>query len=114
MTSAQATQAYADFLRNLPRFERALDRIITEWPNSCEHYLSNETMNRVAWLGQAAMCIDTKVPHGFRGGFSMLTEAEAGAANQLALDHLNLWLGFRNEPHVSMEQAGVTAKVNLY
>lgn len=114
MTSMQATQAYAEFLRDLPRFERGLGRVITEWPNSCEHYLSNETMNRVAWLGQAAMCIESRIPHGFRGGFALLTEAEASAANQLALDHLNLWLGFRNEPHVTMDQAGVTAKVNLY
>ena len=32
--------------------------VIVEWVNSCEHYLSNFAMNRIAWVGQAAMCYD--------------------------------------------------------
>lgn len=44
---------YADLLRDLSKFEAALKTIITEWKYSCEHNLSNESMNRVAYLGQA-------------------------------------------------------------
>jgi hypothetical protein len=105
---------YAEFLRDLPRFERALGRVISEWPRSCEHYLSNETMNRVAWLGQASMCIESRIPHGYRSGFSLLRKAEAQAANELALRYLNIWLEQRGEPSVNMTGAGVSSKVNLY
>lgn len=76
MTPAEATALYAEFLRDSERFNAALWRVITEWPKSSEHYLSNEKMNRIAWLGQAAMCIETRVPSAYRGGFNRLTSAE--------------------------------------
>ncbi len=47
---------YAELLRDIPMFEASMLSIQTEWPRSCEHYLSNEKMNRIAWLGQASLC----------------------------------------------------------
>lgn len=114
MTPKQAIEEYGKFLRDSPRFEAALERVITEWKNSCEHYLSNESMNRIAWLGQAAMCIDTRVPAGYRGGFNSLTPQEQAAANNLALQYLNKWLERRGEPSTDLEGAGISAKANLY
>lgn len=35
---------------------------INKWPFSAEHNLTNESMNRVAWLGQAAACLYCKCP----------------------------------------------------
>lgn len=114
MTADQANEAYRDFLQNLNSFEAGLQRVISEWKHSCEHYLSNESMNRIAWLGQAAMCIATGVPSGYRGGFNQLSEGEQLAANQMALKWLNIWLVNRGQPQVDMEGAGVSAKVNMY
>ena len=114
MTPQEANEAYTTFLRDIPRFERGLFRVLKHWGFSCEHYLSNETMNRIAWLGQAAMCIETRVPSGYRGGFNKLTPNEQKLANEAALHALNLWLTERGEPEVDMEHAGVSAKVNLY
>lgn len=34
-----------------------MQKVIDEWPYSCEHNLSNQSLNRVAYLGQAACCI---------------------------------------------------------
>lgn len=114
MTAREANQAYADFLRDPARFEKALERVVTQWKNSCEHYLSNEKMNRVAWLGQASMCIETRVPECYRGGFNLLTPTEQDSANKIALKWLNVWLASRGEPEVNMEGAGVNAKADLY
>lgn len=36
--------------------------VIDSWPFSTQHNLTNESMNRVAWLGQAAACIYCKCP----------------------------------------------------
>ena len=107
-------QIYADLLRDIPLFESALFTVITTWKRSCEHYLSNEKMNRIAWLGQAALCVYRGIPSCFRGGFNLLTPDEQNEANKAALKHLNMWLTKRGEPEVTMEQAGVSAKVNLY
>lgn len=87
-----ALRAYAEFLRDTPRFEAALVRVVTEWPISCEQFLSNESLNRVAWLGQASMCIATKIPRRFRAGFMLLTNDEQAIANATAQRTLDAWL----------------------
>jgi len=38
-------------------------KVISEWKHSCEHNLSNLSLNRVAWLGQSACCIYAKIPY---------------------------------------------------
>lgn len=105
---------YASFLRDLPAFESALERVLKDWPISCEHYLSNESMNRIAWLGQASMCIARQVPSCYRGGFNLLSEAEQKLANELALKFLNRWLRERGEPELTFEQASSKTDANLY
>lgn len=114
MTPADATRAYATFLADIPRFSAALDRVLTEWPNSCEHYLSNVNMNRIAWLGQAAMCIDTRVPSAYRSGYNQLSAAEKVAADTEALRALNVWLERRGEPPLTLESAASRTEANLY
>lgn len=114
MTPKQANEAYADFLRNSKRFMVVAARLLKEWPNSCEHYLSNEKMNRIAWIGQASICIYAGIPSCFRGGYNLLSESEKGTANQIALDTLNRWLRGRGESEVDMIGAGVTSKADIY
>ena len=114
MSAKEANAAYASFLRDLPMFEAALSKVTREWERSCEHYLSNEKMNRIAWLGQASVCAALMIPQGYRGGFNLLTEAEQEAANEAALRWLNLWLRRQGEPEVDMEQAGISAQVDIY
>lgn len=115
LQSAEAIEAYAEFLRDSSRFERALERVITEWTNSCEHYLTNVNMNRIAWLGQAAMCIETRVPSCFRGGFNRLSEDEKFRANALALKWLNVWLTQRGEdPLPDLQAAASKTEMDLY
>jgi hypothetical protein len=114
MTPREATDAYAAFLRDSKRFNAALKRVIGEWKNSCEHYLTNVNMNRIAWLGQAAMCIDTGVPACFRGGFNRLSEQEQSEANHIALKWLNIWLAEHGEPILSMNEAKSKTEMNLY
>ena len=114
MTTAEATTSYATFLRDSPRFTEALKRVLAEWPLSCEHYLSNVNMNRIAWLGQAAMCIATRVPAQFRGGFNLLSEEEQRTANSVALEALNVWLVGRGEPPLSEDEAKSKTEMDLY
>jgi len=84
-------KAYSEFLSDVGRFEKGLRRVLSEWPVSCEHFLSNPSMNRIAWLGQAAMCIEAGVPAVYRGGFKFLSSSCQEDANALALRYLKLW-----------------------
>jgi hypothetical protein len=92
MTPPEAPARYAAFLRDTAAFEAALARVISEWKFSCEHYLSNVNMNRIAWLGQASACIALGLPSAFRSGFHLLTPDEQATANETALAALNLSL----------------------
>lgn len=114
MTPQQAIESYTTFLRNTKLFAVVAYRVIKLWPNSCEHYLSNEKMNRIAWIGQAAMCLHSGVPATFRSGYNSLSKSEQDTANNVALKVLNYWLRKRGEPEVTMEGAGVEAKANIY
>lgn len=82
---------YKEFLQNLDAFESGMFRVEKEWPNSCQQFLTNTSMNRVAWLGQAAMCITHKVPSCFRGGFKLLSDKEQAEANAKAQEFLDGW-----------------------
>lgn len=114
LTEKDCEEKYRSFLADDEAFRAALQRVITEWPNSCEHYLSNENMNRIAWLGQSSMCIATGIPSRFRGGFYKLTEAQQERANLTALEYLNKWLVSRGEPELEPEAAQSKTEMNLY
>lgn len=84
---------YADLLKDLPKFEGALKTIISEWHYSCEHNLSNEGMNRIAWLGQASCALLYNVPNSVSmGGYNLLSLEEQEAVDAMAQKYLNLWL----------------------
>lgn len=105
MTKEQCHAAYRDFLSDCDKFAATLEKLIVEWKHSCEHYLTNSSMNRIAWLGQAAACYTLGIPAEFRGGFSLLTEAQQKDANEVALIYLNKWLVANGREAVTMEVA---------
>lgn len=92
MTAEECELAYRDFLADLPRFGNAMECVLNDWKHSCEHYLTNENMNRIAWMGQAAMCYETRVPARFRGGYNLLTDEQKSQADNLALEYINIWM----------------------
>lgn len=105
MTAEECRTAYRDFLSDLDRFRSAATKVITEWVHSCEHYLTNFAMNRIAWIGQAAMCYETGVPSKYCSGFNLLTEDQKQAANEVALDVLNDWLLMNGRDPIEMDEA---------
>lgn len=115
MTSEQCEIAYAEFLRDSERFANALECVTTEWKHSCEHYLTNRAMNRIAWLGQAAMCYATGVPSVFCSGFNLMTIEEQNKANDIALEYLNKWLERNEREPIDMETAlSIGRQVDIY
>jgi hypothetical protein len=114
MTKNECETLYAEFLSSEERFSSALERVLTEWPNSCEHYLSNENMNRIAWLGQAGACVAHGLPSCYRGGYFKLTKEQQRSADLVALKYLNKWLQLRGFELVDLEGAGVNTQANIY
>ena len=42
--------------------ETYMKRVVNDWKHSCEHNLTNESMNKIAYIGQGACCIYAGVP----------------------------------------------------
>lgn len=102
--AAEDAAKCAAMMRNHDHFERALLGVLRDWPYSCEHNLSNESMNRVAWLGQASGT------HEFGcsalsncSAFVSLTKEEQATANEQARRVLKLWLSEREANNVSAQ-----------
>lgn len=114
MTEIECEEKYRDFLRDDDLFAKCIWRVFAEWPHSCEHNLTNESMNRIAWIGQAAMCIHTGVPARFRAGYHRLTEEQRYRADQTALKHLNIWREARQDNQLMLADAQSKTEANLY
>lgn len=114
-TAKQCEDEYLRVLMNQDLFGDVLDKIIAEWRYSCEHYLTNTSMNRIAWLGQAAVCYETGVPSKYCGAWSLIPEEDKLKANKTALTALNKWLLTNDRDLVSMEEAlSLGRQVNIY
>ncbi len=115
LSPTQCEYKYLELLGNIEEFRSVLQKLTSEWPFSCEHNLTNKAMNRIAWLGQAALAYKYKIPSRFSTGWSLLSESQKEAANEVALDALNAWLKKKGLPIVTMEEAvSFDRQVELY
>lgn len=114
METEQGEEMYREFLADLDRFRAALEVVTSEWKYSCEHYLTNERMNRIAWLGQASVAQALGIPSLCRGGYHRLTDDQKQAADALALEYLNKWLVANGRDAVDYEKAGGRTEAELY
>lgn len=115
MTHDECEQKYVDVLTDDNAFRKGLDGVVSEWKNSCEHYLTNKAMNRLAWLGQAAVCYLYGVPSRYSSAWFNLTEEQQKKANETAAEYLNNWLKENGLDEVSFEEAAsVNRQTQLY
>jgi ParB-like chromosome segregation protein Spo0J len=114
MSQEDGERAYRDFLSDLERFEQSLRVVTQEWKFSPEHYLTNERMNRIAWLGQASVAQALGIPSGCRAGYQLLTDDQKYGADMLALKYLNEWLKANGRNQVMRADAACRTEAELY
>lgn len=69
-----------------------MQKVIEEWPISCEHNLTNLTQNRKAWLGHAAVAMAIQCPEDIvRLAWSRLTDEQRQLANNEADKAIKKW-----------------------
>lgn len=114
MSREEGEEEYRAFLADPVRFAEALTVVVNEWVHSCEHYLTNERMNRIAWLGQAAVAQALGIPSICRGGYHRLDERQRAAADAMALEFLNSWLRRQGRPMATLGEACGRTEMDLY
>lgn len=105
MTKDECESIYAKLLTNDEYFRSSIEGVFKDWKHSCEHYLTNKAMNRLAWIGQAALCYSEGIPSAFRSGFSLLSKKQQKHANEIAYEYLNKWLKQNGLKEVSFDDA---------
>ncbi len=115
LSHKQCEYKYKEFLSNTDEFAKTIELIIKEWPNACEHNLTNPAMNRIAWLGQASVAYKYGIPSKYSSGFQLLTEEQQEKANMVAFSYLNDWLESKGIDPISYEEAlAVGRQVEIY
>lgn len=85
-------QKAIDLLSNPKEFERIAREMIHSYKYSCEHNLSNPSMNRIAYIGQASCFYKDGIREDeTRFAWGYLTEEQRGAANAVAEKIFKEW-----------------------
>lgn len=67
-------------------------RVINEWQYSCEHNLTNESLNKIAYIGQSACCLYSNIPNKVTMEiWNKLEKNIQDRSNKIANDILNIW-----------------------
>tara|TARA_R110000824_G_scaffold9768_7_gene43193 strand:+ start:1179 stop:2309 length:1131 start_codon:yes stop_codon:yes gene_type:complete len=114
-THKECEDEFKRILSNQKLFGEILSKVIVEWKNSCEHYLTNTSMNRIAWLGQAAVCYHSGVPSRYSGAWMDLDKKTREKADNTALIYLNKWTSINNRTVINLEEgSSVGRQIELY
>jgi hypothetical protein len=71
-----------EFTGNHVQYAKAMYEVIKTWKYSCEHFLTNKTINRKAWLGHAACSFKHNLPEYIvREAWGKLTDEQRILAN---------------------------------
>jgi len=111
----QCKDEFVRILSDQNLFGDILSKVIREWKYSCEHYLTNKAMNRIAWLGQAAVCYLSGVPSRYSSAWFDIDEETRKLADETALHYLNKWLANHQQFELNFDEAANIAKqIELY
>lgn len=115
LTDDECLTIYRDFLLDIPEFKRIMRLIIVEWPNSCEHNLTNDRMNRIAWMGQSSLTYKFKIPARYRGGYHLLSKEDQELADLAALEVINEWVKMKGyDETYTLKTIESKTEVDLY
>jgi hypothetical protein len=115
-TKDQCEREFADFFLVSGLFEEVSAKVINEWKNSCEHYLTNKCMNRIARMWQASVCYETNIPRKYCWWWMLVDKKYQELNNEVALKAINKWLITNWKSEISMKEAmwWGERQVNIY
>lgn len=115
LTHEECEDEFARILSDKILFAEILEKLIIEWKYSCEHYLTNKSMNRIAWLGQAAVCFHSGIPSRYSSAWFNIPYNLQLEANLVAVKYLNIWLERNGLEKVNVQnELKLERQVDLY
>ena len=82
-----------EMFNDAKKTEEYMRKVIELWKYSCEHNLTNSSMNKIAYLGQAACCIYAGVPCDLTmRGWKLLTQEVRDRSDKIANKIIIEWI----------------------
>lgn len=70
-----------------------MNYVIENWKYSCEHNLTNDSLNKIAYIGQSACCFYAGVPNTITmEAWSLLSKERQEISNNIANEVLSKWI----------------------
>lgn len=89
----QMTEKVLEMFNSKELTRENMIRVITEWKYSCEHNLTNDSLNKIAYIGQGACCIYAGVPNTITmEAWSLLSKEVQQRSDVIANEILNIWI----------------------
>lgn len=81
-----------EFTSDHKKYGRFMMRVVLEWPVSCENALTDDSINKKAWVGHAATALALGCPEDItREAWSNLTDEQQLLANNQARKAIQTW-----------------------
>lgn len=81
-----------EFTGNTDLYGSFMIKATNEWPISCEHNLTDASLNKQAWIGHAASSLAHGLPEYIvRRAWGLLSDEQRGAANIKAQFAVDAW-----------------------
>jgi len=80
------------FTSDHKKYGRFMNRVVKEWPVSCENALTDSSINKKAWVGHAATALAIGCPEDItREAWGHLTDEQQLLANEEARKAIQAW-----------------------
>ena len=81
-----------EFTSDHKKYGRFMLRVVHEWPISCENALTDNLINKKAWVGHAAVALAINCPEDIvREAWGKLTDEQRLLANKEAERAIRIW-----------------------
>ena len=81
-----------EFTGDHVRYGTAMRRVINEWPVTCEHNITDNSINKKAFIGHCAVCLELGIPEYItRMAWGYLTQEQQDLANLQAENTITEW-----------------------
>lgn len=96
-------QIAIEFTGDYVKYGKAMLRAINEWPISCEHHLTDISINRKAYIGHCAVCLELGIPEYItRKAWGYLTQEQQDKANKQAENAIKQYEATYKKVHKDM------------
>lgn len=81
-----------DFFNNPKIVDKYMYLVVSTWKYSCEHNLTNPSMNKIAYLGQASLALYDRIPNTVTmHAWNLLNVNTQDTANKIAIKNIEIW-----------------------